>query len=66
MTKLHTLPRVHLLRNVPIESIDSVRIVCRYTGAKRDPRTWKIGKVAFNDLGDNWTGNFDFVVEEQP
>lgn len=66
MTKLHTLPDDHPLRNTPLSSIESVRMVCRHTGSKRDPRTWKIGRETFNELGDTWTTNFDFVVEEQP
>lgn len=66
MTRLHELPAGHPLRNAPIASIASVRIVCRHTGSKRDPRTWKIGRETFNALGDTWTRNFDFTVEEQP
>ena len=66
MTKLHDLPEDHPLRNAPLCSIESVRIVCRHTGGKRDPRAWKIGKLAFNALGDTWTTNFDFTVEAAP
>ena len=62
MTLLHELPPDHRLRNVAIESIDGIRIVCRHTGSKRDPRTWKIRGDTFNRLGDTWKNNFNFII----
>ena len=62
MTALHNLPEDHRLRNVPLESIDGIQIVCRHTKTKRDPRTWKIKNDTFNQLGDTWKINFDFIV----
>lgn len=62
MTALHNLPEDHRLRNVPLESIEGIQIVCRHTKTKRDPRTWKIKNDTFNRLGDTWKTNFDFIV----
>ena len=62
MTALHNLPEDHRLRNVPLESIDGIQIVCRHTKTKRDPRTWKIRGDTFNQLGDTCKTNFDFIV----
>jgi len=62
MTALHNLPEDHRLRNVPLESIEGIQIVCRHTKTKRDPRTWKIKNDTFNQLGDTWKTNFDFIV----
>lgn len=64
--KLHELPTDHRLRNVPIQSIEGLRIHCRKTTYKAKPATWKIGKETFNRLGDTWRINFDFIVEEKP
>ena len=61
--KLHELPPDHRLRNVPIQSIEGLRIDCRKTTYKARPATWKIGRETFNRLGETWRVNFDFVVE---
>lgn len=61
---LHDLPPDHRLRNVPIGSIDGIKIVCRHTKSPRNPRTWKIKDDTFNRLGETWKLNFDFVVPE--
>jgi hypothetical protein len=61
--KLHELPPDHRLRNVPIQSIEGLRIHCRKTTYKAKPATWKIGRETFNRLGETWRVNFDFVVE---
>jgi len=61
--KLHELPPDHRLRNVPIQSIEGIRIHCRKTTYKAKPATWKIGRETFNRLGETWRVNFDFVVE---
>lgn len=61
--KLHELPPDHRLRNVPIQSIEGLRIHCRKTTYKARPATWKIGRETFNRLGETWRVNFDFVVE---
>lgn len=62
--KLHELPPDHRLRNVPIQSIEGLRIHCRKTTYKARPATWKIGSETFNRLGETWRVNFDFVVED--
>lgn len=62
MTALHNLPEDHRLRNVALESIEGIQIVCRHTKSKRDPRTWKIRGDTFNRLGDTWKTNFDFII----
>lgn len=61
--KLHELPPDHRLRNVPIQSIEGLRIHCRQTTYKARPATWKIGRETYNRLGETWRVNFDFVVE---
>lgn len=61
--KLHELPPDHRLRNVPIQSIEGLRIHCRKTTYKAKPATWKIGRETYNRLGETWRVNFDFVVE---
>ena len=61
--KLHELPPDHRLRNVPIQSIEGLRIHCRKTTYKARPATWKIGRETLNRLGETWRVNFDFVVE---
>lgn len=61
--KLHELPPDHRLRNVPIQSIEGLRIHCRKTTYKAKPATWKIGRETFNRLGETWRTNFDFIVE---
>jgi len=48
ITKLHELPTDHKLRN---------------TGARRDPRSWKIGGDTYNRLGDTWRTNFDWILK---
>lgn len=62
--KLHELPPDHRLRNVPIQSIEGLRIHCRKTTYKARPATWKIGRETYNRLGETWRVNFDFVVED--
>lgn len=62
--KLHDLPPDHPARNTAIRDLD-VRTVCRHTGAKRDPRTWKIQADTYNRLGDTWRNNFDWVLNNQ-
>lgn len=62
--KLHELPPDHRLRNVPIQSIEGLRIHCRKTTYKAKPATWKIGRETYNRLGETWRVNFDFVVED--
>lgn len=63
--KLHELPEAHPARNTAIQNLD-VRIVCRHTGARRDPRSWKIGGDTYNRLGDTWRNNFDWVLNHKP
>ena len=65
ITKLHELPPDHRLRNTAIKDLD-VRIVCRHTSSKRDPKTWKIKNDTFNRLSDGWQSNFDFVIQQTP
>lgn len=62
--KLHELPPDHRLRNVPIQSIEGLKIHCRVTTYKAKPATWKIGRETFNRLGETWRTNFDFVIPE--
>ena len=62
--KLHELPPDHRLRNVPIQSIEGLRIHCRKTTYRARPATWKIGRETYNRLGETWRVNFDFVVED--
>ena len=64
--KLHELPLDHRLRNIPIQSIEGLRIHCRKTTYKAKPATWKIGNETFNRLGETWRVNFDFIVEAKP
>ena len=61
--KLHELPEAHPARNTAIRDLD-IRTVCRHTGARRDPRTWKIGKDTYNRLGDTWRINFDWILNK--
>jgi len=63
--KLHELPPDHPARNTAIRDLD-VRTVCRHTGARRDPRSWKIGGDTYNRLGDTWRNNFDWVLNQKP
>jgi broad specificity phosphatase PhoE len=62
--KLHELEPDHRLRNIPIKSIEGLRIHCRNTTYKAKPATWKISKETFNRLGESWRTNYDFIVEE--
>ena len=61
--KLHELPEAHPARNTAIRDLD-VRTVCRHTGARRDPRSWKIGGDTYNRLGDTWKINFDCILNQ--
>jgi len=61
--KLHELPLDHPHRNTPIKDID-VTIVCVHTGAKRNPRTWKIKNNTYNELNSSWQKNFYFQLQE--
>lgn len=63
--KLHELPPDHPARNTAIRDLD-VRMVCRHTGSKHDPRSSKIKDDTYNRLGDTWRNNFDWVLNHKP
>jgi len=65
MKLLHEMPVDHPIRNTALVNLD-VRIRCRHTGARRDPRSWKIGGDTYNRLGDTWRNNFDWVLNQKP
>lgn len=59
---LHELSPAHPLRNTPLHSL---AVTIRNRGAKliRDPRTWRIGKSTYNELGDIWKESNEFEIE---
>lgn len=59
---LHELAPEHPLRNTPLKHL---AVTIRNRGAKmiRDPRTWKIGPLTFNELGEVWKESNEFEIE---